>query len=107
MEVIEDALQDLYDIYLYISENDSIEKAEFLIDKIENICSSLENFPERGHIPHELELLQISEYREIHYKPYRILYQIINNTVFVHRVLDGRRDIQQLLLRRLMQFEKI
>ncbi len=107
VEVIEDAWNDIYDISQYVLGSDSVAKAEQLIDKIENLCFSLENIPERGHIAHELERLQISDYREIHYKSYRILYQIINNCVYIHRVLDGGRDIEQLLIKRLLQYERI
>lgn len=105
--IISDAEQDIYEIYQYIAETDAVEKAEVLIEKIEALCASLEHFPERGHIPFELERLQVSDYREIHYKPCRVLYQIIDNHVYVHRVLDGRRNIEQLLLKRLLMFETI
>jgi toxin ParE1/3/4 len=43
------------------------------------------------------------EFREIHFKPYRIIYQIIDKRVFVHCVLDGRRDLQELLERRMLR----
>ena len=60
-------------------------------------------FPIRGHLPPELERIGVLDYKEIHYKPYRIIYQIIESTVYVHCVLDGRRDLQQLLEERLLR----
>ena len=59
--------------------------------------------PERGHYPPELEKLGIYQYLEIHLEAYRIIYQILGPDVFVHAVLDGRRDIQELLYQRLIR----
>ena len=56
--IVADAEQDIYEIYRYIAEADSIAKADALLEKIDNLCSSLENFPEKGHIPFELEKLK-------------------------------------------------
>jgi toxin ParE1/3/4 len=35
-------------------------------------------------------------------KPYRILYRVIGNKVYVLLIADGRRDVQTLLQRRLL-----
>jgi len=70
-----------------------------LVEKIQ----SLQEFPNRGHIPPELKLLGVEDLSEISYKPYRIIYQIIKRVIFVHCVLDGRRDIQKLLQERLIR----
>ena len=57
----------------------------------------------RGHVPPELDRMSVRDYLEIHYKPYRIIYQIFGNKVFIHCVLDGRRDMEDLLQRRLIR----
>ncbi len=103
VHVISDAEADLLDIYLYVALNDSPEKANRLIDSLEEVCLSLGTMPERGHIPPELERISIFDYRELHFKPYRIIYQIIDLDVFIYCVLDGRRDIQEILLHRLLR----
>ena len=59
--------------------------------------------PERGHIPPELERIGVFGFREIHFKPYRIVYEIERKGVFIHCVLDGRRDLQELLESRLLR----
>ena len=43
------------------------------------------------------------EYREIFFKPYRIIYRVMDNTVCVLLIADGRRDRQTLLQRRLLR----
>lgn len=53
--------------------------------------------------PPELERIGVTDYREVHFKPYRLIYQIIGKKVFVHCVLDWRRDSQELLERRLLR----
>jgi toxin ParE1/3/4 len=101
--LVEDAEKDLFDIYRYVALNDSPEKAEKLLDHLEQTILKLEALPERGHYPPELERIGIREYREVFYKPYRIVYQIMKTGVFIHCVLDGRRDLQDLLQNRVLR----
>lgn len=56
--------------------------------------------PQRGNVPRELAALGVIEYREAHFKPYRIIYRIVDSDVVVYCVVDGRRDIQSFLARR-------
>lgn len=58
---------------------------------------------QRGHIPPEMARLGVHDFREIHYKPYRILYEIIGTEVIVHAVVDGRRDLRDILAARLLR----
>jgi toxin ParE1/3/4 len=101
--IIADAEEDLYEIYNFVAVHDSLEKAEKLLTKLEDTCNSLSTFLKRGHIPPELDRIGVLDYREIHYKPYRIIYQIIESGVYVHCVLDGRRNLQELLDKRLLR----
>ena len=97
------AKQDMKEIFLYVSSNDSISLADNLLDSIKATILKLEEYPERGHIPQELRQTGIKRYLEIHYKPYRIIYEIENNFVYIHSVLDGRRNIQEILGERLLR----
>jgi toxin ParE1/3/4 len=97
------AEEDLFEIYKYVFLNDSEDKAEKLYSKLYEKCRALQELPHRGHIPPELSFLGIEDFLEITYKPYRIIYQIIEKTVFIHCILDGRRDIQKLLQERLIR----
>jgi len=101
--LIQEAEDDLFDIYGYILNNDSPAHAEYVLLKLQGACVSLDEMPERGHIPPELERIGITEFKEIHFKPYRIIYEIEKKTVFIHCILDGRRDVQDLLERRLLR----
>ena len=99
----ENAEADIEDIYYYVAEYDAVEKADRLIEALERACLRLCDLPERGNVPKELQALGITEYREVHYKPYRIIYRITGQQVIVYCVLDGRRDMQTLLQRRLLR----
>ena len=97
------AKADLKEIFIYVSLNDSIESANKLLDALEDTCFTLEKYPERGHIPPELRQTGISNYLEIHYKPYRIIYEIDDKIIYIHSILDGRRNVQEILNNRILR----
>jgi len=101
--ILPEAKEDLIDIYLYLAKHDSTARANMLLDGLEEKCASLCNNPERGHAAPELKRVHVESFREIHYKPYRIVFQISNEKVFVHAILDGRRELQELLERRVIR----
>jgi toxin ParE1/3/4 len=98
-----DAANDLEELYRYISLHDSSGKAEQVLTKIEKTFLSLSDSPERGAYPKELLALGIRDYREIFFKPYRVIYKVMGNLVYVLLIVDGRREMQALLQRRLLE----
>lgn len=103
VNIVASTEEDLFEIYQYVYLNDSEEKAEKLYSKLYEKCLSLQEYPNRGHVPPELKLIGVNDFLELNFKPYRIIYQIIEKVVFVYCVLDGRRDIQKLLQERLIR----
>jgi toxin ParE1/3/4 len=103
VRLTEDAEQDLIDIYRYIALHDSLENADYVLDQLESLCSRLTELPERGHVPPELDRIAVTNYREVYFKPYRIIYEAIRQDVFIHCIVDGRRDMPSLLQRRLIR----
>ena len=97
------AKQDLSDIFIYVALNDCLEVANKLLDRLEKTCFKLEKYPKRGHIPEELRSTGIKKYLEIHHKPYWIIYEIDNDLIYIHSVLDGRRNIQEILKERILR----
>jgi toxin ParE1/3/4 len=98
-----DAEEDLFDLYRYIALYDSVVQADRLISSLTRLCESLRYLPLRGRIPPELQSIGVSEFREVRYKPYRVFYSTDGHAVFIHCVLDGRRDMQTLLQERLIR----
>jgi toxin ParE1/3/4 len=99
----DDAALDLAEIYDDIALRDSTEKAGYVLGQLQAVIESLAELPERGAYPKELLALGIRDYRETFFKPYRILYRVINDCVYVYLIVDGRRDLNWLLQRRLVR----
>jgi toxin ParE1/3/4 len=96
------AERDLENLHTYIAEHDSPNNADHLLDKLMEVAERLSSFPERGSYPRELLALGIREYRQVFFKPYRIIYRVIGKQVIIYLIADGRRDMQALLARRLL-----
>jgi toxin ParE1/3/4 len=71
-----DAACDLDELHQYIALHDTPGKAEHVLLNIEKALSSLSESPERGAYPKELLALGIRDYREIFFKPYRLIYRV-------------------------------
>jgi toxin ParE1/3/4 len=96
------AEQDLESIYDYIAEFDCRANADHVLDQLLEVVDSLSTFPERGVYPKELAVLGIRDYRQTAFKPYRVIYRVMEQKVYIYVIADGRRDMQSLLARRLL-----
>lgn len=103
VEMTKGAEQDILDIFHYIAQHDSVQSAESVFDHLGTLCLSLAELPDRGHVPPELDYLGIKEYLEVHFKPYRVIYQVTGKAVFFHCVADGRRDMRSFLQKRVVR----
>ncbi|MDR0663754.1 MAG: type II toxin-antitoxin system RelE/ParE family toxin [Spirochaetaceae bacterium] len=96
------AEDDLDDIISYIA-NDNVPIALKILDKLQKAINSLKQFPERGRRVPELLDKNIKEYRELIEAPWRIIYKIENNDVNIITVIDGRRNVQDILTKKLIK----
>ena len=96
------AEQDLEAIYDYICEFDGVASANYVLDALMDVVENLSRLPERGSYPKELVSLGIKEYRQTFFKPYRVIYRVADNKVIIYLIVDGRRDMQTVLARRLL-----
>ena len=103
VRITEDAEVDLLEIARYVGKNDSFERADMLIENVMTACNSLAAAPEIGHVPFELSRFSTRSHLQIHFKPYRIIYRIDGRTIWIVGILDGRRDLEDLLQRRLVR----
>ena len=99
----DDASRDLEELYDYIESHDAPGRAEYVLEQLEKAFSSLSENPGRGAWPKELLAVGRRESRESVFKPYRIIYRVMAEKVYVLVIADGRRDMQTLLQRRLLQ----
>jgi addiction module RelE/StbE family toxin len=95
------AENDLKGIVEYIAE-DSPVNALKILKKIKQKASSLYALPERGRIVPELQEQGIMIYRELIIPPWRIIYRISETKIYVLSVLDGRQNVEDILLKRLI-----
>jgi len=100
----EDAERDISEIFDYIAEHDSLGAANHVLDRVERTIDDLSSFPERGSYPKELIALGIRDYRQVSFGPYRLIYRVIGTRVYLYLIVDGRRDMQTLLARRLLAY---
>ena len=95
------AEKDLLRIVEYVAEEDARAALEIL-NKIKAGAARLDLSPKRGRIVPELLKHGISRYREIVIKPWRLIYRIEGERVYVVAVIDGRRNVEDVLLERLL-----
>ena len=88
------ALEDLNDIAEYIALSNLL-SAKNLVKKAFEKVDRLEEFPESGKKPLELNNLN---YREVVVNPCRIFYKIENGNVFILHVMRQERDLRKFLL---------
>ncbi len=95
------AENDLIGIIEYIAEDDPT-SAKNVLRKIKGRAGSLFDFPEKGRIVPELLDQGIAEYHELVVTPWRIIYKMGKKRVHVLSVLDSRRNVEDILLRRMI-----
>ena len=103
VRVVREAEEDLAELVDYLAQHDSVERANYVLERLLTICTRLERHPERGHYLPELRSLGIKTHREVHFKPYRVIYEMIGREVFILLIVDGRRSLQAILERRLLR----
>lgn len=99
VEWTDSASTDMEYIIDYIADDDPL-AAVRILKKIRKKAESLYSLPDRGRVVPELKSQGITTYREIIHYPWRIIYRVGMKKVYVVAVLDGRRNIEDLLLER-------
>jgi toxin ParE1/3/4 len=96
------AANDLIAIIQYIH-NSSPQAANKAFTNIKDKAEDLVLFPERGRIVPELLAHGIGHYRELIISPWRVVYRFSSDTVYVLAVIDSRRNVEDVLLDRLIR----
>ena len=101
--ILESAEQDLKDLRKYMVKNFSLKIWQNTYEQIKTVIRHLKSFPYTGSIPEELEKLNLSQYRQVISGMNRIIYEVRQDTLYIHVIVDGRRDLTALLTRRLLR----
>lgn len=83
--------------------DDSIDAALAVFARIRERAATLNNFPNKGRVVPELHQHGIIQYHELILSPWRIIYRIDGNMVYVTSVVDSRRNLEDLLLGRILR----
>ena len=94
----EAAVRDLEDIVSFVARDAPLDA-----ERLEARASSLMAHPGRGRLVSELLRFGVRAWRELVVRPHRLVYRIAGRTVVVLAVFDARRDLEEILLERLIR----
>jgi len=92
----------LLNIVVYIKK-DSPSIANDIYQKIRKKSNSNNFFTLKGRVVPELQKEGIALYREVIAPPWRIIYKVGNDTVYIMAILDSRQNVEELLLQKLLK----
>lgn len=93
----ESDLLEIVNLYESRSRNFAIELFKTVKSRILELSAS----PERGRQVPELEHQGIGDYRELIEGNYRIVYSISAELVMIHTIVDSRRNLEEILIKKL------
>jgi len=95
------AYVDLDGILDYVLQ-DSPENVPKIYEKIMAKVNTRAGFSKVGRLVPELENLNITIFREVFEMPWRIIYRVEPQKVYILAIFDGRRDLEEVILKRLL-----
>jgi toxin ParE1/3/4 len=103
VSLIDDAARDLDEIYAHAHLQGQSGQADLLLDRIAEAIRRAAESPQSCPPPKELLNLGARDYRDATVDRYRLIFTVIDDAAFVVLITDGRRDLQSLLERRLLE----
>lgn len=101
--ILASAEQDLKELRNYIISRFSHEQWTESLTQIRQVILMLQKYPQAGTVPLELADIGGSQYRQILSGKNRIIYELRPPDVFVHIIVDARKDMHSLLTTRLLR----
>ena len=95
------AKDDLLDIVTRIKQ-ESPNTAMEIYQKLKKRAQSSNFFPLKGRVLLELLDEGITYYRELIEKPWRIIYRVGDETVYLIAIIDSRQNVDELLLKKIL-----
>jgi len=102
VNITQNAENDLDEIITFIAQNNP-QIAIKILEKIQAKIKTLDHFPNRGGYVPELLAKNIKDYRQIIESPWKIVYKVDNNIVNILTIIDSRRNLQEILIRKLLK----
>jgi toxin ParE1/3/4 len=101
--ILESAEQDLKELRAHLVKGFSLGTWQDTYGKLKIAMRTLKDHPLSGNIPEELKMLNLCQYRQAVSGMNRIIYEVRQDILYVHIIVDGRRDLKGLLTRRLLR----
>jgi plasmid stabilization system protein ParE len=101
--ILNSAKQDLKELKTYIINNFSAKTWRTTYTRIKEATRNLQKFPQTGSIPEEFLSLNLTQYRQILSGMNRIIYEVRQKVIYIHIIVDTRRDMNTLLTQRLLR----
>ena len=95
------ALDDLDEIIEYISKTNSAYAIK-VMDTVYEQVNKLNMFPERCRIVPELEKYGYLIYRQLIVDYWKVIFKIEEDIVYIMLVIDGRRNIEDIILKKIL-----
>ena len=101
--ILDSAERDLKDLKSYLVKKFSLEVWRDTYGKLKESIRHLQSFPLSGSIPGEIEKFNLPQFRQVVSGLNRIIYEVRQDKIYVHMIVDVRRDMTSLLMRRLLR----
>jgi plasmid stabilization system protein ParE len=97
------AEQDLKELKRYIAKNFSPKAWHSTYGKLKESIFNLKAFPLSGATPEELAQLNLTQYRQVISGMNRVIYEVRQDTIYIHIMADTRKDMKSLLAQRILK----
>lgn len=94
---VKNDLKEIVEYYYEVNKSYSKRIFSQIIERI----NELKTFPEKGRVVPELKDQNIEDYKELIEENYRIVYRVFSDEVLLIAVIDARRNIEEILIRKL------
>ena len=101
--ILASAQADLSELRGYLVKSLSVTVWQATYAKLKVAIRNLALFPQPGGVPDELETLNLTQYRQILSGMNRIIYEVRQDAVYIHLIIDTRRDLKDVLMQRLLR----
>jgi len=100
--ILQSAQTDLKELRTYLIKQFSSQTWQSIYADLKTAILGLVDLPYSGSIPEEIEKLNLGQYRQIISGMNRVIYEVREKTVFVHIIVDSRKSLPSLLMKRLL-----
>lgn len=104
---LKSAEQDLKELKTYLVRNFGRDAWLASYGRIKESVAILQTFPLAGKLPTELENLNLTQYRQLISGMNRIIYEVRQETIYIHIVCDTRKDMKTLLMKRVLRVDQV